>query len=224
MQYSMRFDIITIFPDLFESYLNESILKRAREQKLVEFRVHNLRKFSGDMRHHKVDDRPFGGGPGMVMQIEPLARAIEKIKKPNTTCKIILCSAAGKQFNANMAATWAQKHDQIIFIAGRYEGVDERIKKIARVEEISVGPYVLTGGELPSLVMIDAISRHIPGVLGTHESLEEKRHGVGVPAYTRPEVFEWNKKKYRVPKTLLSGDHKKIEAWRKQQFAKKRVS
>lgn len=209
----MRFDIVTIFPKSFDSYLNESMIKRAREKKLTDIYVHDLREFTRD-RHKKVDQRPYGGGPGMVLQVEPLALALKKIVKKNS--KIILTSAAGKQFDAKMAADWAKKQKHIILIAGHYEGVDERIKKLFKIEEISTGPYVLTGGELPAMVMIDAVSRHIPGFLGKTESLEEKRHGVGVPVYTRPEVFAWKKKKYKVPKVLLTGNHKKIEEWRKK--------
>ncbi len=210
----MRFDIITIFSDMFDSYFNESIIKHAREKKLVDIRVHDLRKFAKD-KHKKVDDRPFGGGPGMVLKVEPLARAMTSIPKKKRYT-IILCSAAGKQFDAPCAAAWAKKYDQIIMIAGRYEGVDERIKKIFNMQEISIGPYVLTGGELPIMVIIDTVARHIAGVLGKEESLEENRFGVGVPNFTRPDIFEWKKKKYRVPHVLLSGDHKKIMAWRKQ--------
>ena len=225
----MRFDIITIFPRAFDSYLNESMIKRARAKKLAEIRIHDLRKFSRD-RHKKVDDRPYGGGPGMVLKLEPLVRAISslKLKVKSEKLKIILFSAAGSQFNAKMARDFAKKYDRIIMIAGHYEGVDERIKKVVsdfgfRISDLSVGPYVLTGGELPAMVVLDAVSRHIPGVLGKEESLEEKRHGVGVPVYTRPEVFVWpppsqgkKGKKYAVPKVLLSGDHKKIEDWRRR--------
>ena len=219
---NMRFDIITIFPHMFDSYLNESIIKHAREKKLVDIRVHDLRAFAKD-KHKKVDDRPFGGGPGMVLKVEPLARALDSLLRKNKIKKtnIILFSAAGKQFNAKMAREAAKKYDRIIMIAGRYEGVDDRIFKILppttyHLQPLSIGPYVLTGGELPAMVVIDAISRHIPGVLGKEESLEETRHGVGMPTYTRPEVFEYKGKRYRVPKELLSGDHQKIDGWRKK--------
>ncbi len=212
----MRFDIITIFPEMFGAYFSESMLKRAQEKKLVEFRTFNLRDFSTDAKHKKVDDRAYGGGPGMVMQVGPLAAALDKIVQKKKKHLIILFSAAGKQFDSKQAAQWAKKYEQIVMIAGRYEGVDSRIKKIYKMQEISIGPYVLTGGELPAMVVADAISRHIPGVLGNEESLEERRHGVGVPVYTRPEVFEWKKKKYRVPRVLLSGDHKKIDQWRQR--------
>ncbi|MDZ4299588.1 MAG: tRNA (guanosine(37)-N1)-methyltransferase TrmD [Candidatus Sungbacteria bacterium] len=208
----MRFDIITIFPELFPPYLTESILGRAQEKKLVQTEIHNLRDFTRDS-HKKVDDKPYGGGPGMVLQIEPLTRVLTGIPREKKNL-VILFSATGKQFDAKLATQWARKYEQIIMIAGRYEGVDERIKKIAKIQEVSIGPYVLTGGELPALVVMDAVARHIPGVLGDAESLEEKRYGIGVPAYTRPEVFPWKGKKYRVPSVLLSGNHKKIEAWR----------
>lgn len=215
---NMRFDIITIFPNIFDSYLNESIIKRAREKKFVDIRVHDLRAFSTD-KHKKVDDRPFGGGPGMVLKIEPLVCAIAAIAKKNKHF-IVLCSAAGKRFDSHTAITWAKKYDQVIIIAGRYEGVDERIKKIFKMQEISIGSYVLTGGELPAMVMIDTVSRHIPGVLGKEESLEEKRFGIGMPNFTRPEIFEYKRKKYAVPKELLSGNHALIEKWRRTHVLK----
>ena len=161
----------------------------------------------------------------MVLKIEPIARAISSILRTKNLelrtkkTKIILFSASGKQFDAKMARDFAKKYDRIIMIAGHYEGVDERIKSIIHnskfiIQEVSMGPYVLTGGELPAMTVIDAVSRHIPGFLGKGESLEEKRHGVGVPAYTRPAVFLWKGKKYRVPKVLLTGNHKKIDDWR----------
>lgn len=198
------------------------MMKRARAKKLVDIRVHDLRKFSRD-KHRKVDDRPYGGGPGMVLKVDPIARAIDSIlrikKFKSLKTKIILFSATGKQFDAKMAQDFAKQYDRIIMVAGHYEGVDERIKRVIydlgfKIYEISVGPYVLTGGELPAMVVVDAVSRHISGFLGKEESLEEKRHGVGVPVYTRPEVFLWKGKKYRVPHILLSGDHQQIERWR----------
>ncbi|QQG45077.1 MAG: tRNA (guanosine(37)-N1)-methyltransferase TrmD [Candidatus Sungiibacteriota bacterium] len=218
----MRFNIVTIFPNIFDSYLNESMMKRARAKKLVDVRVHDLRNFSRD-RHRKVDDRPYGGGPGMVIKIEPLARALGSILKSkikNQKSKIVLFSVNGKQFTQKMAHDWAKKYDRLIMISGHYEGVDERIfsllkAKSYKLEAISIGPYVLTGGELPAMVVIDAVSRHIPGVLGKEESLEERRYGVGIPVYTRPEIFKYKEENYRVPGVLLSGDHKNIEKWRK---------
>lgn len=223
---AIHFDIITVFPRMFDSYLNESMIKRARAKKLVDIRVHNLRDFTKD-EHKKVDDRPYGGGPGMVIKIEPLARALASIlrtkneERRTKETKVILFSPSGKQFTQNMARDWAKKYRRIIMVAGRYEGIDERIFKALRatnykLQAISVGPYVLTGGELPAMVLIDAVSRHIPGFLGKTESIEEKRYGVGIPSYTRPEVFIYKKKTYRAPKVLLSGNHKKIEEWRRK--------
>ncbi|MBU6414897.1 tRNA (guanosine(37)-N1)-methyltransferase TrmD [Patescibacteria group bacterium] len=230
MSSKIRFDILTIFPEAFESYLNASMMKRARAKKLIDVCVHDLRKFARD-KHKKVDDRPYGGGPGMVVKIEPIMRLIvsilkSKIKNQKSKVLIILFSAAGKQFTANTAANFAKKYDRIIMIAGHYEGVDERVKKVIRdlgfaIQELSVGPYVLTGGELPAMIVIDAVSRHIPGFLGKGESLEENRYGVGVPAYARPEIFTHRGKKYAVPKLLLSGNHAMIETWRKLHAKKK---
>ncbi|OGD29939.1 tRNA (guanosine(37)-N1)-methyltransferase TrmD [Candidatus Azambacteria bacterium RIFCSPHIGHO2_02_46_12] len=223
----LQFDIITIFPKIFDSYFGESIIKRARKNKLIKINVHNLRIWAAD-KHKKVDDKPYGGGAGMVLKTEPLAKAmgsILKISGPSghlakrDKTKVLLFSAAGTQFTQKMAGDWAKKINRIVMIAGHYEGVDERIKKIIRdsgfpIQEISIGPYVLTGGELPAMIVADAISRHIKGVLGKEESLEEKRFGIGVPVYTRPNIFIWKNKKYAVPKVLLSGNHQKIAEWR----------
>ncbi len=222
-----RFDIITIFPNIFDFYLSESIIRRAQKNGKIKINIIDLRKFSTD-KHKKVDDKPYGGGPGMVFKIGPLTKAINSILKRKNKhtlipaaagIKVILFSASGKQFNSQMAAELAKKYDRIIMIAGHYEGIDERIKKVIgnwklKIENLSIGPYVLTGGELPAMIVIDAVSRHIPGVLGQEESLEEKRLGVGVPVYTRPEVFKWKGEKYLVPSVLLSGNHSKIEQWR----------
>lgn len=216
----MRFDIITIFPRIFDSYLNESILKRAQKKKLIQVKIHNLRDFTKN-RYKKVDDRPYGGGAGMVLMAEPIIKAVSNIKQ-NKKTKLIIFSAKGKQFNNKTASQLAKNYKQLILICGHYEGIDERVKNVIgnwklEIEEFSIGPYVLTGGELPAMVLIDAVSRQIPEVLGKQESLEEKRLGIGVPAYTRPEVLKWQGKKYFVPKILLSGNHKKIEEWRKRQ-------
>ncbi len=222
----MQFDIITIFPKIFDSYFNESIIKRAQKNKKIKINIINLRDFAID-KHKTVDEKPYGGGAGMVFKIEPLAKALAAAIKNKGRKKeglkktlIILFSASGKQFDFRMAADFAKKYNRIVMITGRYEGVDERIKKVIRdleleISELSIGSYVLTGGELPAMVVIDAISRHIPGVLGKEESLEEKRYGVGVPMYTRPEIFVYHGKKYKVPKVLLSGNHKKIEEWQR---------
>ena len=213
----MRFDIITIFPESLRGYFNASILGRAQKNKKIEINLHNLRYFAQD-KHKKVDDKSFGGGPGMVLKAEPIIKAIEKIKKTKT--KIILLSPSGKQFTQKMAKDWAKKYDNLILICGRYEGVDARVKKVLKVEEISTGSYVLTGGELPSAIIVDAVARHIPSVLGKEESLEEERGMSGFPLYTKPEIFVYKGKKYRAPKVLLSGHHKNIEGWREKNAKK----
>lgn len=210
----MRFDIITIFPKIFDSYFSESIIKRAIQKKKVRIKIWNLRDFTKD-RHKKVDDKPYGGGAGMVIQAEPILRAVRSLG--NRTSKLVVFSAKGKQFTQKMAYDWAKKYKNTILISGRYEGIDERVVKILKAEEISIGPYVLTGGEVPAMVIVDALIRHIPGVLGKAESLEENRYGVGVPTYTRPEVLKYKNKKHPVPKVLLSGDHQKIAKWRQKQ-------
>jgi len=210
----IRFNIITIFPHIFESYFSESIIKRAQKKGLVKINVYNLRDYTND-KHKSVDDKPYGGGPGMVMMVKPIFKAIKKLKKPHYAkasrggVKIILFSPRGKKFDQKMAKRFS-KLDRLIMICGRYEGVDERVAKYIADEEISVGDYVLTGGEIPAMIVVDAVSRFIPGVLGKHESLEEIKGSY--PVYTRPEKFL----KWPVPKVLLSGDHKKIEEWRKK--------
>ena len=212
----MTFHIITLFPEVFKPYLEESIVGIAQKKRIVRVKYYDIRKFSKDKKHKKVDDSVYGGGPGMVLGIEPLVGAVESALKgtsPKKT-KIILFSASGRQFDNKHAKRLAEKYKDIVLIAGRYEGVDERLGKIFKCEEVSVGPYVLTGGELPSMILIDAVSRQISGVLGKEESLEEMRCGVGVPTYTRPEIFKYKGKSYRVPKVLLSGNHEKINNWR----------
>lgn len=211
----MRFDIITIFPNIFKSYFSESILKRAEEKQLIKIGVHNLRDFTTD-KHHKVDDKPYGGGPGMVIKIEPIYKAVQKLKAKSAKrkAKVILFSTRGKKLDSKIAKRLS-KYDQLILICGRYEGVDERVAKYVADEEISIGDYVLSGGELPAMVLVEAVSRYIPGVLGKYESLEEIKGSY--PVYTRPEVFEpKNGKNWRVPKVLLSGSHKDIDKWRKK--------
>lgn len=217
----MRFDIITIFPESLKEYFNSSILGRAQKDGVLEINLHNLRDFADD-KYKKVDDKPYGGGPGMVLKVEPIIRAILKIKSKILNLKspkIILLTPTGKQFTQKMARDWAKKYDNLILICGRYEGIDARVKKIIKAEGVSAGPYILTGGELPAAIIVDAMARHIPGALGNAESLEESR-GVGFPVYTKPEVFEYNGKKYKTPKILLSGNHKKIREW-KQKHSKK---
>jgi tRNA (guanine37-N1)-methyltransferase len=220
----MTFKILTIFPQIFDSYFNESIIKRAKDKKIINFKIFNLRDFSSD-RHKHVDDKPYGGGAGMVMMIEPLAKALKKIApKKNSQRRIILLSASGQKFTQAKAKKLST-YQELVFVCGRYEGVDARIKKLID-EEISVGDYVLTGGELPAMTIVDAVSRLLPGVLGNPESLKNESHNqIGIleyPQYTKPEVFKINNKNYLVPKILLSGHHQKISEWRiKQQKANK---
>ncbi len=211
-----KFHIITTFPESVEPYAKSSILKRAQEKGIIRVTFVNPRDFTTD-KHHKTDDIPYGGGPGMVMKAEPIVRAVAHAlkKKMNTKrTKIILFSPHGKQFTNTYAATLAKKYDDIVLIAGRYEGVDARVKKILKAEEVSVGPYVLTGGEIPALIVVDAVARQIKGVLGAHESLEERRVAA-TTMYTRPETFTWKGKQHAVPKVLRSGNHAKIDTWRK---------
>ncbi len=205
------FHIITTFEEAIKVYFNTSILARAQKNGLIKIKFYNPRDFSVG-KYKKVDDRPFGGGPGMVAMLEPIIKAIKKIKIPKA--KIILLTPAGKQFEQKMAIDFAKKYKDIIIISGRYEGIDERINKIFKTEKISIGPFVLTGGELGAGIVIDAVSRHIPGVLAKEESIEEKRLGIGVPVYTRPEIFKYKGKNYKVPKILLSGNHAKIKEYR----------
>ncbi|MEW5758553.1 MAG: tRNA (guanosine(37)-N1)-methyltransferase TrmD [Candidatus Omnitrophota bacterium] len=211
----MKFDIITIFPKSLEPIISESILGRAQKKGIVSIKVHNLRDYTLD-KHKKVDDRPFGGGPGMVFCAEPIFRAVSTLRKKNT--RVILLSASGRLFNQKEAMRLS-KYRHLILICGHYEGVDERVKAIID-EEISIGDYVLTGGEIPSLVIVDAVARLIKGVVGRNESLTFESFCANLleyPQYTRPANFRGLK----VPKILLSGDHKQIEQWRKIQSLKK---
>lgn len=222
----MKFDIVTIFPNIFDSYLNESLIKRAREKGLIKVAMHNLRDYSLD-RHNKVDDKPYGGGPGMVIAVEPVYRAVSylnsKSQIPNSKKRIILFSTRGKKLDNKIARRLA-KYKQLILICGRYEGVDERVAKYIADEEISIGDYVLNGGEVASMVLIEAVSRFIPGFLGKIESLEEIKGSY--TAYTRPaefipspaskkKIFPKSPAKWIVPKLLTSGHHEKIKNYRK---------
>jgi tRNA (guanine37-N1)-methyltransferase len=209
------FHIISLFPDAFGSYLGESILKRAQEDKKIRVKIYNPRDYA-ENKWHRVDQRPYGGGPGMVIEALPVILAIEaavkKSKKGKT--KIIFFSPSGKQLTNDYAETVAKKFSDVILVCGRYEGIDARVKKAFKMEEVSVGPFVLTGGELPAMIVIDSIARRIPGILGNNDSLEENR--VSSPdVYTRPEVIEYKGKKLRVPKVLLSGHRANIEEWKK---------
>ena len=225
----IKFDVITIFPQIFDSYVTESLIARAQKKKLIKITTHNLRDFTTD-NHQTVDDRPFGGGLGMVLKIEPIFKAVKslKLKVESKKTKIILFTPRGQKFNQKMAYKLS-KLDQIIFICGRYEGVDQRVAEKIADMEISIGDYDLMGGELPAMVAIETISRLIPGVLGKEALLKERITKSGgfieYAQYTRPEIFEvqgqsyspnHRTKKWRVPKVLLSGDHKKIEAWKKE--------
>ena len=209
----MNFDIVTIFPEIFNSYFSESLIFRAQKKKLIKINIHNLRDWASD-KHKTVDDKPFGGGFGMVMKIEPIFKAVKKIKKGKKT-KVVLFTPRGKKFNQKMAYQFS-KLDQLILICGRYEGVDERAAKRIADIELSIGNYDLMGGELPAMVVIETIARLVPGVLGKEQLLKEritKQKGfIEYAQYTRPDVFN----KWRVPKVLLSGNHKKIEEWRRK--------
>ena len=206
----MKIDVLTLFPEAF-SYLDCSILKRAKEKKLLEIKLTNIRDFSLD-KHKKCDDYPFGGGAGMLMMIQPLYDAIKSVKKRNST--LIFPSPKGKVFDHHDAQELAKKK-HLVFICGHYEGVDERLFELFDIKQFSIGDYVLTGGELPSMVMIDSISRQIEGVLAKDSLSEESfaSGGLEYPQYTRPAVF----KKKAVPAVLLSGNHQEIASWRKQQ-------
>ena len=207
----MHFHLITLFPNAFSSYLGESILKRAIEDKKIKVSLYNPRDFT-ENKWRRVDRPPYGGGPGLVIEALPVIKAIKKAYRKNS--KIIFLSPRGKQFDNQYASKVAKKFKHLIIVCGRYEGIDARVKKIFKMEKVSVGPYVITGGELPAMVIMDAISRQLPGVLGNIESLEENR--VSSPdVYTRPEVFTYKGKKYRVPKILLSGHRAKIDEWKK---------
>lgn len=227
----IRFDVITIFPQIFGSYMKESLIFRAQKKKLIKINIHNLRDFADD-RRKTVDDKPFGGGLGMVLKVEPIYKAVKKIKlstlptKPvfvgnlvGKKSKVIVFTPRGKKFNQKLAYQLS-KLDQLIFISGRYEGVDERVAKNIADMELSIGDYDLMGGELPSMVVMEAVSRLIPGVLGKEALLKERiTKGGGFieyAQYTRPEIFKPQKgRKWKVPKVLISGDHKKIEEWKK---------
>jgi len=210
----MTFHVITIFPESFSSYINSSMLWKAQKDKKIKVEFYNPRDFTHD-KHKKVDAKPYGGGPGMVMQAEPILRAVEKARGRKKNVKTIIFSPGGKDFTNTAAKTLSKKYDHVILICGHYEGIDARVKKILRAEEISIGPYVLTGGELPAMVVIDSVARQIPGVLGREDSLEENRT-TSPETYTRPEILKYKGKNYKAPRVLLSGNHADIEAWRKE--------
>ena len=223
----MHFHIITLFPEMFDSYLKESILGRAIKEKKISVDFVNPRKFvSGKYKKvwpdgnisAQVDERPYGGGPGMVMMAEPMIKAVEFVTKKlarNKKSKIFIINfiPSAEKFTTKVAKTISKKYTNVILICGRYEGIDARMDKILKTTKYSIGDYVLTGGEIPAMVLIDCISRQIDGVLGNFDSREEERISSSI-VYTRPEVIIYNKKKYKVPSILLSGDHKKIDEWK----------
>ncbi len=224
----MNFHIVTIFPEVFEKYFQVGVMGRAQEAGRIKINLYNLRDYSQN-KHHKVDDTPYGGGPGMVMMIQPIVDCIADIKKrikkedPQVSVenfRIVLLSAKGEKFNQKKVIQYKNfKH--LVLICGRYEGVDERIVEHVADEEISVGEYVLSGGELPAMTVIDAVSRLIPGVLGNKKSLESESHSgdgleVDFPVYTKPEKFE----EWEVPEVLLSGNHEEIRKWRENKRIK----
>jgi tRNA (guanine37-N1)-methyltransferase len=210
----MRFDILTLFPNMFSSPLQESILGKAIERGLIQIRTINIRDFASD-KHQVVDDTPYGGGQGMVMKVEPIARAIESIKSQDPSARVVYLTPQGKPFNQDLARRFsAQPH--LILLCGRYEGVDERVRELFIDEEISIGDYILTGGELAAMVLVDAVSRFIPGVLGSDRSAEDDSFFNSLleyPQYTRPSDFRGSS----VPEVLLSGNHSAISIWRKKE-------
>jgi tRNA (guanine37-N1)-methyltransferase len=214
----MRFDILTLFPDMFSSPLRESILGKAIEKGLIQIRTVNIRDFTLD-KHQIVDDTPYGGGQGMVMKVEPIARAIESVKPQDPSARIIYLTPQGKPFNQDLARRFStQPH--LILLCGRYEGVDERVRELFIDEEVSIGDYVLTGGELAAMILIDAVSRFIPGVLGSDRSAEEDSFFnflLEYPQYTRPFNFRGS----CVPEVLLSGNHSLIALWRRKEALKR---
>ncbi len=218
----MKIDVLTIFPEMFGPILNESIIKRAQEKGIVQIEVYDLRDFSHDL-HKKVDDRPFGGGPGMLLKPEPIFRAVEAILKnvhpSKAKQRTILLSPQGKKLDQNLAKKISQfKH--LILICGRYEGVDERVRQSLVDLEVSIGDYILSGGELPAMVLIDSIVRLIPNVLGNEDSDKQETFSYNLlehPQYTRPALYRGMK----VPEILLSGKHKQIQQWRQRESVKR---
>jgi len=210
----MQFEVFTLLPEVFPPYLESSILQRARQNGLIDVRLHNIRDWARD-KHHTTDDTPYGGGGGMVMKPEPLFEAVESILGPLSGSPVILLSPQGRVFSQAIARALSA-HERIALVCGRYEGVDERIRQHLVTDEISIGDYVLTGGELPALILIDAVTRLLPGALGDPTGAEDDSHAGGLleyPHYTRPPEFRGE----RVPDILLSGDHAKIEKWRREQ-------
>src|ERR1051325_9952531 len=214
----MRFDVITIFPEIFRGVFEFGIIRRALEAKLIEIAIHDRRDFTSD-RHHMVDDRPFGGGAGMVMKPEPLFRAIEAIAHEAPQLRVVLMSPQGRLFDQRAAEELARE-ERVLLLCGRYEGVDERVVEHLVTDELSIGDYVLSGGEIPAMVVVDAVTRLIPGALGCEQSAEQDSFSSGLldyPHYTRPADYRG----LRVPDILLSGHHAEIEKWRRQKALEK---
>lgn len=210
----MQFDILTLFPEFFKTPLEASLIGKAIDRGLLTVRIHNIRDWSED-KHKTVDDLPYGSGPGMVMKPGPIVAALEAVKKPGAHFRRIYFSPRGVPLRQDRLATY-QGYDQLVLLCGRYEGVDQRVIDHFIDEEVSIGDYVLAGGELPALVFLEAVSRLLPGVVGKEESLREESFAQGFleyPQYTRPELF----REFRVPSVLLSGDHQKITQWRQEQ-------
>ena len=210
----MKCDVLTLFPGTLSAYLNESILKRAREKGLLDVELCNFREFTSDA-HKTVDDYPYGGGAGMVLKPEPISRALDSLREDGVPRRVVLMGPQGRPFTQKMAEAYAQETRRFVFICGRYEGVDERVRALVD-EEVSVGDYVLTGGELAALIVIDAVTRLLPGVLGDDKSAVDESFSWGLldyPHYTRPREFEG----LSVPPVLLSGDHGQIERWRRKE-------
>ena len=214
----MRFDVFSLFPEMFPPYLNESILKRAQEAGLLDIRLHNIRDWARD-KHKMTDDEPYGGGGGMVMKPEPIFNAVEAVLGTPPSCPVILLTPQGRPFTQDIAKELAREN-HLGLLCGRYEGVDERVRRHLISDEISIGDFVLTGGELPALMLIDAVGRLIPGVLGDPEATKKDSHSSGLlehPHYTRPPAFRG----WEVPDILRSGDHGKIAQWRRLQALKR---
>ncbi len=210
----MRFDIFSLFPEVFDPYLNTSILKRAQEAGALEVEIHNIRSWATD-KHHTTDDTPYGGGGGMVMKPEPVFSAVEDILGAPPECPVILMSPQGRRFTQKIAFELAT-HDHLAILCGRYESVDERIRQHLVTDSISIGDYVLTGGELPALVIVDAVTRLIPGVLGDPDAFNDDSHATGLleyPHYTRPPEYRG----WTIPEILLSGNHTEIDRWRRRE-------
>jgi len=214
----MRIDVLTLFPHLFEAPFGYGVFKRAAENGLVEIHLHNIRDYTHD-KHHVVDDYPYGGGAGMVMKPEPLFEAVETINKDATDVRVILLTPQGKVFSQPMAQELSREK-RLMFICGHYEGVDERVREHLATDEISIGDYVLTGGEIPAMVVMDAVLRLVPGVLGSEESPLDDSHASGLleyPHYTRPAEFRG----WAVPEVLISGNHGMIARWRREQILRR---